>query len=313
MNGETLELNFAQPVAASCPPAESIHNGGLGFLPTLPPKRRCRQCLQLLPLTEFASKGKQGRNRFCRKCYAPRKKLYKNAWRQRHRSYVNAYSKAYQQRIKQEQRPPLAPCAICGSDDIFWKGGKWNCAPCNRAAARKRGWARGNVRKKSRDVARYTEKLQQQHGKPIADAYAQLHRERPQTRVRVPLERLVMLGLRFQGRALTFNNALRVIQLNRLSNQRTDNLGWHCAKCDLFSDDFRFFDVDHITPRSKAGHGRIANLQVLCPNCHRRKTIVDVYPALPESPSCTIPPFLTDEAQMGSGTPPGTPPPPSSA
>jgi 5-methylcytosine-specific restriction endonuclease McrA len=34
-------------------------------------------------------------------------------------------------------------------------------------------------------------------------------------------------------------------------------------------------DVDHIVPRSRGGTDNIENLQTLCRNCHRRKTLVD--------------------------------------
>lgn len=293
MNGETLELNFARPVAASTPAAESIHNGGLGFLPTLPPTKRCRQCLQLLSLSAFQKKTPGKFRHICKECYKPRKKTYAKAWYTKNRSYLNEAQKGYQARYRAARlqgRPPRQPCPKCGGTDIFWLRGKWNCAPCNRADYRKVTWARKNATTKAKDVARYTANIERDHGTALSAAYAQLHREHPQTRVRVPLEKLVMLSLRFQGRPLTYNNALRVIQLNRLSHQRTDNFGWSCSHCGTQSDDFRFFDVDHITPRSKKGHGRRANLQILCPNCHRRKTIIDLYPPLPELAPLSKPP-----------------------
>lgn len=32
------------------------------------------------------------------------------------------------------------------------------------------------------------------------------------------------------------------------------------------------FDVDHVVPRSISGDDSIGNLQLLCPNCHARKS-----------------------------------------
>ena len=52
-----------------------------------------------------------------------------------------------------------------------------------------------------------------------------------------------------------------------------------CVKCGLGHDNASFFDIDHIVP-IKQGRGRrkykkseIGNYMLLCPNCHREKTI----------------------------------------
>ena len=36
------------------------------------------------------------------------------------------------------------------------------------------------------------------------------------------------------------------------------------------------YEIDHITPLYKGGTNDIINLQALCPNCHRKKTIMDM-------------------------------------
>ena len=60
-------------------------------------------------------------------------------------------------------------------------------------------------------------------------------------------------------------------------------LGAKCKHCGITSKDSAFFDLDHIIPRrrkslkeaSSVKMKNISNLQVLCPNCHRTKTIQD--------------------------------------
>lgn len=61
-----------------------------------------------------------------------------------------------------------------------------------------------------------------------------------------------------------------------------ESKGSRCCRCGTEKDDYRFFDIDHIEPLFKTGDKRIqydfnkqANLQVLCPNCHREKTMKD--------------------------------------
>ncbi len=44
-----------------------------------------------------------------------------------------------------------------------------------------------------------------------------------------------------------------------------------CNECNLKSSDFRFFDVHHVNGVHM--DNRKENLQLLCPNCHRNKTI----------------------------------------
>ncbi len=48
---------------------------------------------------------------------------------------------------------------------------------------------------------------------------------------------------------------------------------WHCAICGSLLD--ASYEIDHILPLYKGGTNAIENLQALCPNCHRRKTIQD--------------------------------------
>ena len=54
--------------------------------------------------------------------------------------------------------------------------------------------------------------------------------------------------------------------------------GLVCAKCGITHSNRGFFDVDHIVPRSVRHDGRnkLDNGMVLCPNCHRTKTLSEV-------------------------------------
>ncbi len=71
-------------------------------------------------------------------------------------------------------------------------------------------------------------------------------------------------------------NAGRILEINRLMGQNELVIGWVCASCRLGDDDPSFFDIDHVTPVHRIGKRTNAdrsNLQLLCPNCHRRKTM----------------------------------------
>ena len=46
---------------------------------------------------------------------------------------------------------------------------------------------------------------------------------------------------------------------------------WTCRVCYVKDTDMRFFDVDHVD--SDHNNNSENNLQLLCPSCHRRKTI----------------------------------------
>lgn len=70
-------------------------------------------------------------------------------------------------------------------------------------------------------------------------------------------------------------------QLKR--KQIIHEMGLECAICKTQNPDYRFFDLDHIIPLSKLADSKRhydykdrGNLQVLCPNCHRGKTMQDM-------------------------------------
>ena len=61
-----------------------------------------------------------------------------------------------------------------------------------------------------------------------------------------------------------------------VKNKKTvaSNQKWNCNICKNMLDET--YEIDHITPLYKGGTNDIINLQALCPNCHRKKTIMDM-------------------------------------
>lgn len=64
----------------------------------------------------------------------------------------------------------------------------------------------------------------------------------------------------------------RIQVLNLVASQPLLTIGWSCMACGLHHKHPEFFDVDHIIQASDGGKTAIENLQILCPNCHRKKT-----------------------------------------
>ena len=69
-------------------------------------------------------------------------------------------------------------------------------------------------------------------------------------------------------------------QFNRNKNKLLLSRGgvegpWSCECCGLENSERSFFDGDHRVPRSAGGDNSVENLQILCPNCHRVKSIAE--------------------------------------
>ena len=74
------------------------------------------------------------------------------------------------------------------------------------------------------------------------------------------------------------NNYNNEIKSKRTLNQTTKkvvaaNQKWNCNMCNNILD--ASYEVDHINPLYNGGTNEITNLQALCRNCHRKKTIYD--------------------------------------
>jgi hypothetical protein len=68
----------------------------------------------------------------------------------------------------------------------------------------------------------------------------------------------------------------RVLLLNKILHRSPTNVGWSCQMCFIENCDPGFFDIDHVVSSSALGKRTRRdklNLQVLCPNCHKCKTL----------------------------------------
>jgi Zn finger protein HypA/HybF involved in hydrogenase expression len=72
----------------------------------------------------------------------------------------------------------------------------------------------------------------------------------------------------FNSRKEQWRKKSRNLYRNRFRNKES----FKCSWCQITHEDFRFFDVDHIDSNHK--NNEEGNLQLLCPNCHREKTLI---------------------------------------
>lgn len=122
----------------------------------------------------------------------------------------------------------------------------------------------------------YERRLRYNYGDLLADLYAK-NPFRPHSKLENSDAKLLALkieAIRIQtGLLMTRDQLRRVELLNLVSDLPKLNIGWHCMACGLVESDPMFFDVDHIVPRAAGGGNAHENLQPLCPNCHRKKTL----------------------------------------
>lgn len=239
--------------------------------------KTCKCCQQDLPLSSF-NKHRSSRDRLnynCKPCKRKQERIarqknpvtlanwkasrnrYHARWAQRYPDKLIQYQAAQRAKVK-STRPQIEPCQ-CGNTDKFrWRLG-WICVPCSATKASQSTKAR----KKRAEYRRRCRRLESQHGSAIASAFLELGE------THISLRRLV--GHLMPGK--TRAHIERLIYLNKLSGLPILNSNWSCV-CGEKSEDPSFFDIDHIHPRHRGGRGKRDNLQILCPNCHRRKTLL---------------------------------------
>lgn len=67
----------------------------------------------------------------------------------------------------------------------------------------------------------------------------------------------------------------RMAYKNRFRKRMAAQGLFRCGVCKIEDPQWSFFDVDHIVPRSQGGGNVASNLQLICPNCHRRKCLAE--------------------------------------
>ncbi len=223
--------------------------------------RRCSKCKLPFPLAEFEKKGGGYRHSHCKPCrYA-----YTVAWLKKRRESIHS------------KRPQPSKCPVCGNEtQFFWRLSKWNCLQCSKIKAKKLRMLLKARADKRRTIRNWTAK----YGPEIVTVALSKQKIDPKLKPDFFALRNQLLPpsyLKLKREALE-----RLHKLNEMLGLPSGNVGWTCQKCHCYSADPRFFDIDHIIPRSKKGHGKRSNLQVICPNCHRRKTIIDLHQVIIE-------------------------------
>jgi 5-methylcytosine-specific restriction endonuclease McrA len=172
------------------------------------------------------------------------------------------------------------------------KNGDWRCLRCEREryeATKTQPWriaARHRLRAKEAAAGQGTREkyraavyaaLLDTYGVEVAASYkAALQKAPASEKKSVTVRRVIRAFVQERYPQLTPGNIERVILLNRVAQRPLINIGWSCATCFVESVDCCFFDIDHIVPCAELGKrtfGDMSNLQVLCPNCHRCKTL----------------------------------------
>lgn len=204
------------------------------------PTKVCRYCLKEFPLTRFEPKKTNpgGRSHKCRNCRKPQIDAAKKKWVQNNRERVAAYAKNYMLTYKKKRLR--------------------NPETAERFRRRLEAKLALLEARQGPEYAAIVRRICETNG-------TLSHHHRPIIRELLP-PHLKNIGA---------NRMQRLIEVNNAAGKPHWNIGWSCALCGEQNDDHRFFDVDHVIPKAKGGDNSRANLQVICPSCHRKKTIAD--------------------------------------
>lgn len=197
------------------------------------------------------------------------KKRNQRAWTLRHPEKVKLNNEKYRQKILSSR--PVPSCACGNSTRFRWLRGTWVCLPCSR----KQSQLKDRERRRLKAVEERFISLCASIGTKAAEVFRK-HAITHPSFGRASNIKIHNLCLPPDYRHISKDSKDRIYQLNTLLKLPFGNIGWTCQSCSLYSGEYRFFEIDHIIPRHKGGHGRRSNLQVLCPNCHKHKTIGDV-------------------------------------
>lgn len=190
---------------------------------------------------------------------------------------------------------PTKPCKVCGRVLPITKfekqrtssGGRrskcWSCRNKDKKQANKR-WRTKNpgiVRNQGRSIQKTRARLEAKHGPLYGAEYERLAIHNKSA---IPHHaKIVRALLPADLQSIGGNRLSRLMKMNKIFNLKPWHIGWNCSTCGIYSDDHRFFDKDHILPRAKGGTDAKSNYQLLCPNCHRKKTLSDGVLSVPAS------------------------------
>lgn len=242
--------------------------------------KTCKGCGATKPIEQFSESktNRDGRRLFCRVCHLIQQKRFylehperraevQKRWKKNHPETVQYHNKKHRLKVLQS-RPPAPLCPNWHDPSLtVWRKGHWVCGGCTKMSAK--------AVARAKEIDYYRMQVFKRHGSTCAKSYMDIMRSNPSAKAQVKIERILRRCLPPDYRNLSDNQILRLMDINRASKLPSNNIGWACSLCGIFSVDFRFFDVDHIHPKAAGGRRIKDNLHVLCPNCHRIKTLSD--------------------------------------
>jgi HNH endonuclease len=240
-----------------------------------PTIRRCRRCRQLLPIDQFYTYSYRVLS-YCKPC----KRDLQHA--RMSQTIVNQHGVTL-------TKARIAMCKHRGAnwEDIggfkcekhpgarwffFRKGAMWKCSKCHYTD---RSHPLNRPKKMER-LRNYAERKAGAWGKEAVDMLLEelvngrkLRLDKLWVKVKCKLFKSLFKSNPSPSRLSRWS------MLNKIINGKENAVGWVCQHCGLYSDHVQFFDIDHIKPRRQGGDSQTSNLQILCPNCHRIKTLLD--------------------------------------
>lgn len=112
-------------------------------------------------------------------------------------------------------------------------------------------------------------------GQDLVDAYKESFSQHLEghPKQRMALLRRSLLKKRLGVEKLSQSTYNRVLNLNTIAGNELLHVGWNCMSCNISHSHPNFFEIDHIIQVSAGGSSEVENLQNLCPNCHKKKTL----------------------------------------
>lgn len=142
------------------------------------------------------------------------------------------------------------------------RGKGWLCCKCNRE------------RRKERRISLNSKTLRSTLGEPAVEMYLEEINDGKRSHPRKFLANHVFVDtLGLLALTLTQVDRRRIRLLNHTAGLPISNIGWNCSCCNKSHKHWSFFDVDHVIPAASGGPDHTDNFQVLCPNCHKCKTL----------------------------------------